>query len=104
MFLDRDKEPKIGSICIGTDREIKDGPTDKTYLFVYSDLLNPEGEWIYVCRIEKYSMEGFNRLFEIPDKYFEIILIDNNKYLAFGRCLVDYPEMVHVLYCRDMNE
>lgn len=95
------KRTNIGSFIISEEKDIKGGNSDKTYLFVFSDLLDPEGDWLYVCRIEEFSEDRFKELLADKQKGFEIIEIDYNKYITQGRCMLEYPEGVLVLYSEE---
>lgn len=92
---------KIGSFTICKEKDIKGGNSDNTFLFVFSDLLNSEGEWLYVCRIEEFSEKRFKELSADKQMGFEIIEINYNKYITQGRCMLEYPEGILMLYSEE---
>lgn len=94
-------QPAMGSFVIAKEKEIKGGFSDQTYLFVYSDLFNSYGDWLYVCQIEEFSKARFLELTKSSGKRFELVEIDAIKYITVGRCMLDYPEGVILLMAEE---
>lgn len=94
-------KPALGSLVIGSDKEVTGSFSDTVYLFVYSNMFLKKGEWLRIASIEPYTETRFKELNSYRTSKFDLIEWGEVKYISFHEFGIQYPPEVRILHVKE---